>query len=165
MLLWTLASFLVKFQHPLVLLLLLVLYVLIDVETTQPLSHLKIPKTKYVQLVIDWCHAHLKLSNTIKPSVVLKYHPNKQYKGYYNPVAHEVVIYVNEHTSIQALTNTVIHEYIHARQKSRSFNQQYAQYTQEKGYWLNPYEIEARTLSKQHEQACLKALSAYVKGA
>ena len=30
---------------------------------------------------------------------------------------------------------------------------------------FNPYEIEARTLSKQHEQACLKALSAYEKGA
>jgi DNA invertase Pin-like site-specific DNA recombinase len=54
MLLWTLASFVDKFQNPLVLLLLLVLYVLIDVETTQPLSHLKIPKTKYVLLVIDW---------------------------------------------------------------------------------------------------------------
>ena len=163
MLLWTFSSFFQKFQNPLVLLLLLVLYLLIDAETTHPLSKLAVSKTKFVQLVIDWCHIHLKFSNTVKPGIIIKYHASKTYKGMYNPFTHEITIFVNEHTTIQELINTIIHEYIHARQKSRSFVKQYAEYTKSKGYWKNPFEVEARDLSQQNMDACFKALSAFVK--
>ena len=152
-------SFLDKgFNEPWVLLVLLLFYYLIDIETTQPLSALNVPKAKYVHLVLEWCHTHLKHPNTKKPTVVLRYYMHKQFKGFYNPSSHEIVVYVNAHQTVQSLTNTVIHEYIHARQYTKRFNRLYAQYNHDKGYWNNPFELEARKVSKQYEQQCVKAL-------
>jgi hypothetical protein len=123
------------------------------------IKNLVIPKNQYVELVIEWCHNNLKNHNNKKPTVTVKYHQNKKVHGIYNPSTHEIIVYVNNHPTIRELTNTVIHEYIHARQKNRSFNRLYNEQTNTVGYWNNPYEIESRTISKKKEEQCIKYIT------
>lgn len=123
-----------------------------------PIKNLIIPKTKYVYMVIEWCHQNLRHKQTKKPKVKVKYHQNKTVNGTYNPKTHEVVILINTHTTLRELTNTIIHEYIHSRQKNRSFYKMYETYNQTVGYHDNPYEIESRMISKKKERECVMEL-------
>lgn len=127
--------------------------------TNTPITELSIPKTQYVRLVVDWCHTNIKHPNTVKPTVIIKYHPNKKYSGIYFSRSNQMVVYVNNHDTIGKLTNTTIHEYVHARQRNRSFDKLYDRYTKEKGYWDNPFEIESRTVSSENELRCVKHLT------
>jgi hypothetical protein len=120
------------------------------------LYDLPIQKTRFVQLVIDWCHDNIAFSNTQKPIVSLKYYKHKKFAGLYYSRYHECIIYVNKHVSLQEVTNTIIHEYVHARQRSKTFDKMYHKYQIEIGYENNPFEVEARDVAKKHEKECLK---------
>lgn len=122
------------------------------------INNLIIPKNQYVVLVIEWCHNNLKNHNTKKPTVTVKYHQNKKVHGIYDSSTHGILIYINTHTTIRELTNTTIHEYVHSRQKNRSFSRMYDLYNQSVGYQNNPFEVESRMVSKTKERECVMEL-------
>ena len=123
-----------------------------------PISQLSIPKTTYTQLVIDYCHTNLNTGKTKKPVGVVKYNKNKTTHGVYYPSSNQIVVYVNTHTHLKELTNTIIHEYVHSTQKNRTFNSMYDHYNQSVGYQNNPFEIESRKVSEQYDNQCVKYL-------
>ena len=130
-------------------------------ESSTPVSKLLINKSTFVNLVIDWCHTHIPNKVKHKPAFVVKYYPTKNTHGFYNSSNNLIVIYVNTHHTVEHLVNTIIHEYIHAGQRNRSFTKMYDQYTQELGYWDNPYEIEARQEAAKYQMECIKYFKRY----
>jgi hypothetical protein len=120
-----------------------------------PIEAFPIKKTTFCQLVIDWCHENISHSNTRKPYVTLSYYPHRKWNGFYSSRSHGCVIYVNNHQNVLNVINTVIHEYVHARQKNKGFDSLYERYQQEVGYENNPFEVEARRVARKYEKACL----------
>jgi hypothetical protein len=120
-----------------------------------PLEALPIRKTNYVQMVVDWCHDNISYSNTQKPNVKINYYQHQKISGLYTAGYHECIIYVNSHRTIGEVTNTVIHEYVHARQRDKNFIKKYEKYHREIGYERNPYEVEARRVARKYEKDCL----------
>jgi hypothetical protein len=127
-------------------------------KKTTPISQLAISKSSFIKLVLDWCHANIDHKANRKPSIVVKYHLSKKALGIYHAANNEIVIYVNNHQTIEQLTNTIIHEYIHARQRNRLFTKMYDQYTRDLGYWENPYEKEARGEADRYQGKCTRHL-------
>jgi hypothetical protein len=120
-----------------------------------PLSRLPVRKTTYCRLVLDWCHNNLSNPNTSKPTLRVNYYNHKKWGGVYQSGTNECVIYVNSHDTILGVTNSIIHEYVHSRQRSRSFDKMYNKYNREIGYEQNPFEVEARDIAKKYEKECL----------
>jgi|688.fasta_scaffold216507_2 hypothetical protein len=79
-------------------------------------------------------------------------------QNYSFPKSHECIIYDNSHQTILQVTNSVIHEYVHARQRNKQFSKQYEQFQQEVGYDKNPYEVEAREVAKKYEKECMNSI-------
>jgi hypothetical protein len=119
------------------------------------LSQLPVKKSTYCQLVLDWCHENIAQSNTRKPKLRVNYYAHKKWGGLYYSGIHECVIYVNSHGTIKEVTNAVIHEYVHARQKNKNFDKLYEKHEREVGYEMNPFELEAREVAKKHETEAL----------
>ncbi|MFN5706091.1 MAG: hypothetical protein ACK45U_09585 [bacterium] len=117
---------------------------------------LNIPKTKFINMVNDWCDNNIRKSSRPKPSIEIKYHKNKKYDGIYYPTTNTIVVYVNNTNKVLELTNTIIHEYTHYNQNKKGFNKKYEQYNNDIGYWNNPYEIESRIESNKYKINCLK---------
>jgi hypothetical protein len=119
------------------------------------LSDLPIKKTTYCQIVLDWCHESLSTPNSSKPNLTLKYYPHKKFAGVYKSDSNECQIYIHNHQSLREIANTVIHEYVHSRQKCKDFDKLYEKHQREVGYEMNPFEVEARDIAKKHEKECL----------
>lgn len=119
------------------------------------LSQLPVKKKIYCQMVLDWCHDNIAYPKTPKPTLQVNYYPHKRWSGVYYSSNHLCVIYVNNHDTIQAVTNSVIHEYVHARQRNKNFDKMYEKYQRDFGYELNPLEVESRKLARKHEKECL----------
>ena len=130
-------------------------------KKTTPISQLAISKSSFIKLVLDWCHINIDHKANRKPSIVVKYHLSKKALGIYHVANNEIVIYVNNHQTIEQLTNTIIHEYIHARQRNRLFTKMYDQYSRELGYWENPYEKEARREADRYQVECINYIKRY----
>jgi hypothetical protein len=120
-------------------------------------SQLSIPKSKFVHLVNEWCWENIKTNNP-KPSISICYNKNKKKWGVYYSSSNSMVVYVNNTPQLVDIVSTTIHEYTHSTQKTKEFDKLYNQYTQEKGYWDNPFEIECRKVSEQYQYQCLKDL-------
>jgi hypothetical protein len=120
-----------------------------------PLDAIPIKKIAFCQLVIDWCHENISYKTTQKPKLVLSYYPHKKLGGTYSTTGHECTIYVNSHETVLTVINTVIHEYVHARQRDKNFQKMYDRYNDEVGYENNPFEIEARNVARKYEKKCL----------
>lgn len=119
------------------------------------LSQLPVKKKIYCQMVLDWCHDNIAYPKTTKPTLQVNYYPHKRWSGVYYSGNHLCVIYVNNHDTIQAVTNSVIHEYVHARQRNKNFDKLYEKYQRDFGYELNLFEVEARMVAKKYEKLCL----------
>lgn len=130
-------------------------------EQATPISNLTISKTAFVKIVLDWCHIHIPNTIKNKPDVVVKYYKTKNTFGIYNSSNNSIVIYVHNHQTVEHLINTIIHEYIHARQRNRSFTKMYDQYTRDRGYWDNPFEIEARQEAAKYQTDCMSYFKKY----
>ena len=120
-----------------------------------PIKDLRIPKSELVGMVVRWSHQNLGYPDTHYPIVTTSYTRHKKHMGVYRSHKHEVVVYVNNHPTVQELINTTIHEYIHARQRDKSFGENYERYNETLGYDKNPYEIECRDISNQNTNRCL----------
>jgi hypothetical protein len=123
--------------------------------STLTLSQLPVSKKHFCELVMEWCEINLQQPKSTKPSLTINYYSNKSRSGVYYSSTHDCVIYVNSHHNIQQVVNTVIHEYVHALQRSKNFDKLYNKYQKEVGYDQNPFEIEAREISKKCEKDCL----------
>jgi hypothetical protein len=117
---------------------------------------LNIPKSKFINMVNDWCDNNIRTTTRPKPTIEIRYNRNKKYDGIYYPSTNTMVIHINNTNNLLKLTNTTIHEYTHYNQNRRGFNKKYEQYNNDIGYWNNPYEIESRIESDKHQYKCLK---------
>lgn len=118
-------------------------------------SDLPVKKTTYCQMVLDWCHENLGNSIKSKPNLTLKYYPHKKLAGVFISSSNECQIYIHNHQTLREITNTVIHEYVHSLQKSKTFDKMYQKHQREIGYEMNPFEVEAREVAKKYEKECL----------
>lgn len=121
------------------------------------LSDLKIPKTTFVQLVIEWCHSNIDHTSKTKPNHKVRYHQSKV-NGEYRSRERLVVVNFNTHQTILEVVETTIHEFIHHTQSNRSYDRLYNHYDKEYGYWDNPFEVESRTISDKYKHKCLQDL-------
>jgi hypothetical protein len=121
------------------------------------IEELNIPKTKYTQMVIDWCGENISTPNH-QPTYQIKYHTNKKWDGNYDPKTKNITIYLGNIKTLLQLTEIIIHEYNHHLQNKKGFSQKYDEYTTTKGYWNNPYEVDCRKVSNQYKYRCLNDL-------
>jgi hypothetical protein len=117
---------------------------------------LPIPKKRFVELVLSWCHQNLG-----KPKhgyhLQIYYYVNKKWGGLYSFKNKQIIIYIPKGLTLTDLTNIVIHEYVHYLQLIKPADDaMYHKHTNEIGYWNNPYEVEARELSLKHQDKCME---------
>jgi hypothetical protein len=123
---------------------------------------INVTKVKFVNTVIDWCKENMEYPKHHKyyPTVEVKYYINKKISGDYSSKSRVIRIFINNHKSIDELVNTIIHEYTHYLQMPRDTNQlEYTKYNKTKGYYNNPYEIDAREKAEFYTPKCIKDLS------
>jgi hypothetical protein len=117
---------------------------------------LTIPKKKFVELVLLWCHQNLghRQHNT---NLQIYYYYNNKWGGLYNYRNRQITLYIPRSLTLDDLTNNVIHEYVHYLQiVNPSDDSMYNKHNQEVGCWDNPYEVEARKLAEKHQKQCLE---------
>ena len=125
-------------------------------KTNKKVRDIKIPKKKFVLLVLDWCVTNLgKQKRGYQLDV--KYHRPKEFAGYYFNNTKTIQIFVFDELDLLDLTEIIIHEYVHHLQyadKKTEF--EYSKYENDVGYWNNPFEVEARNISKKLRNQCYK---------
>lgn len=121
------------------------------------IEDLNIPKTKFINMINDWGYTNIK-SNNPKPSISVSYYKNKKVSGVYYSSNNSITVFVNNSPQLIDIVNVVLHEYTHSTQRTKGFDKLYNQYTEDKGYWDNPFEIECREISKQYQYQCLQDL-------
>lgn len=122
---------------------------------------LNVTKSGFVNAVIEWCKENMEYPKHHKyyPIVEVKYNINKKANGDYSSNSRLIRIFVNNHTSIEELVNTCIHEYTHYLQIPKEVHQlEYNKYNKTKGYYNNPYEIDAREKAKLYTPKCINDL-------
>jgi hypothetical protein len=122
------------------------------------IKKLGIPKSQFANLVLKWCYNRINHAQIKMPQLIVSYEKDTRIWGVYRPSKNQMVIYVHKHETIRELTNTIIHEFVHATQKNRSFNASYDEFNKSLGYWNNPYEIESRAIAKDNEEECILEL-------
>lgn len=115
---------------------------------------LKIPKKQFVIYVLEWCSLNLgKLKHDY--NLEIKYNKDKVYGGIYIPYSMTIRIFVHNELPLIHLTETIIHEYVHYLQNNKKGTDvEYNKHLRELGYWNNPFEVEARRISKIHKNQC-----------
>ena len=127
------------------------------------INKLGIPKSRFANLVLNWCYNRINFAQIKMPQLIVSYERDKRIMGVYHPTKNQMVIYVHKHETIREFTNTIIHEFVHATQKNRSFNASYYEFNKSVGYWNNPYEIESRAIAKDKEEECILELREHFK--
>ncbi|RAR73808.1 hypothetical protein [Flavobacterium aciduliphilum] len=128
---------------------------------TKKNQKLNVNKSKFVNLVIDWCKQNLEHPRYHKyyPIVEVKYYKTKKVSGDYSSSKKIIRIFVNNHQTISELVDTCIHEYIHYLQMPFQSNQvEYDKLNKTNAYYNNPYEVEAREKAAFHTPQCIKEL-------
>lgn len=128
---------------------------------TKKIKRLNVSKSKFITQVIEWCKQNLEHPKHHKyyPVVEVKYYKTKKVSGDYSSSNRIIRIFVNNHQTIDELIDTCIHEYVHYLQMPFKTNQvEYNKYNKTKGYFNNPYEIDARERAAFHTPICIKDL-------
>ena len=82
------------------------------------------------------------------PRFRIRYYRHKKYAGVFNG---EVTVYLGSNPDIPVLVDTVLHEVQHYVQSlTDKHYKYYDQYTAEKGYLDNPFEVESRAFAARH---------------
>ena len=90
------------------------------------------------------------------PGYKIRYYRHKKYSGVFDGT---VTVYLGSNNSIPELVDTVLHEVQHYVQSQTDRHYKYYdQYTAEKGYRDNPFEVESRAFAALHRDACLRHL-------
>ena len=90
------------------------------------------------------------------PGYKIRYYRHNKYSGVFDG---SVTVYLGSNNGIPELVDTVLHEVQHyvQSQTDRQYKY-YDQYTAEKGYWNNPFEVECREFAARHRDMCLRHL-------
>lgn len=134
--------------------LIIILRLFARLPSNKIVGDLKIPKKKFVLLVLDWCSSNL---GRVRYGYTLdiKYCRPKEFAGYYFNHTRKIQIFVFDELDLLDLTEITIHEYIHHLQyANKKTDVEYSKYQSEVGYWNNPFEIEARDISKKMRNLC-----------
>ena len=120
-----------------------------------------VPYTKLVWEVILFTGSYLH-KNGIKqyPTYSIRYDKTNKKMGIFYPLRNEIVIYVNSHSDIPELVDTVLHEIFHSIQYSTAPTEfgKYEEYKKVYGSRNNPLEVECRKFGEKWTQPCLKYL-------
>jgi hypothetical protein len=117
-----------------------------------------VPYTRLVSEIIQFTGPFL-AERKIRtyPPFKICYYKHKKYAGVFNG---EVVIYLKSNSDISSLVSTVLHEVAHYQQsKTDTQYKKYDALTASVGYWLNPFEIQARAFADQYAESCIKHLA------
>ena len=128
---------------------------------TKQKQRLNVSKSKFITQVIEWCKQNLEHPKYHKyyPIVEVLYYKNQKRNGFYLPSNLTIKIFVNNHQTINELVDTCIHEYVHYLQMPHQTNQlEYNKFNKTRGYYKNPYEIEARERAAFYTPKCIKDL-------
>ena len=132
------------------------LLLLVDTSSGLKVKDLKIPKKRFVLLVLKWCTANLG-KNSYPYNLKIYYNRNLKWGGRYQHWNHQIVIYVYDDLLLADLVETALHEYVHYLQLSiKNAEQDYNKILREKGYWNNMYERQARKVAGKHKDSCFQ---------
>jgi Zn-dependent peptidase ImmA (M78 family) len=131
-----------------------------------PYKLYRIPKSKekrklLLNEALEWCILNVKIDYEIKskPKIVIHNHSKGATLGTYNYYSKTITIYVNRHSTLKSLIDTLIHEFTHFIQfKTEIENKLYDEQSKEVSYWENRFEKEARCFAEIYRSACLKHL-------
>ncbi len=118
-------------------------------------------KIALVKAALSWGLTNIPNSNKRNktPSLEISYVKSKKYHGIYFSHNNSICIYVNTHTDVKALCDTVLHEYKHhIDMPTTALKKQYNTYTEKLGYYDNPFEKAARAFALQHRENCMHDL-------
>jgi len=120
-------------------------------------------KAAYVRAVGNWCYENLTKAkaknNILPPKIELSYYFHRTKHGQYISSKKTIKIYVNNHQSIEKLTDTIIHEFIHFLEiRSPQHEKEYNVYHRKVGYLNNPYEISAREKAEDNCARCIEQM-------
>jgi hypothetical protein len=122
--------------------------------------NINVTKSKFVNEVLNWCMNNMDYPTGHKyyPQVKILYYKTKRNRfGDYTSNTRLIRIFINNHISVEELINTVIHEYTHYLDMPFKQNQkEYNRYLKQKGYYDNPFEINARETAEKYTSICLK---------
>jgi len=116
-----------------------------------------VPYTVLVKEIILYTGFALREHN-IKhfPDFKICYYKNKKYAGVYDG---KIIVYLGSNPTINDIVNTTLHEVQHHIQhKTDPQYKYYSDYTKTCGYWLNPFEKEARSFASKYEDSCIEYL-------
>lgn len=126
---------------------------LVASQDLKELSKYKIQKT--TKIIAEFCKQNIgKLKNRKFVPVKLSY-VSSDCMGMYDPVKHEVIIYVNSCRTVSDLTSTIIHEWTHSCQRVLT---EYVKLYKKFGYENHPMEIEAYAAEKKWNRKALNFL-------
>ena len=124
--------------------------------------NIKVTKSKFVNEVVKWCINNMDYPTGHKyyPQVKICYYKTKRSRyGDYTSNIRLIRIFINNHSSVVELINTIIHEYTHYLQMPTQKDQmEYDIYLKQKGYFDNPFEINARETADKYTSICLKEM-------
>ena len=122
--------------------------------------NINVTKSKFVNEVLRWCIKNMDYPTGHKyyPQVKICYYKTKGSRfGDYTSNSRLIRIFINNHTSVEELVDTIIHEYTHYLQMpSQQDQKEYNRYLKQKGYYKNPFEINARESADKYTSICLK---------
>lgn len=124
--------------------------------------NINVTKSKFVNEVLRWCMKNMDYPTGHKyyPQVKICYYKTKRNRfGDYASNTRLIRIFINNHSSVEELIDTIIHEYTHYLDMPFQKDQkEYNRYLKQKGYYDNPFEINARETANKYTSICFKEM-------
>lgn len=124
--------------------------------------NINVTKSKFVNEVLKWCMKNMDYPTGHKyyPQVKICYYKTKRNRfGDYASNTRLIRIFINNHSSVEELIDTIIHEYTHYLDMPFQKDQkEYNRYLKQKGYYDNPFEINARETANKYTSICFKEM-------
>lgn len=119
------------------------------------IEEIKLTK-RHVNKIFEWCLKTYGKSKYNKTLPVVQFKKpdftNEDCAGVYDEVEHTIFINKDQHTSLEDLANSVIHEYTHYKQNMKHY-QILALYLDDERH---PMEIEANEIASRDAKKCIK---------
>ena len=133
-----------------------------EIKPKKKYYNIKVTKAKFVNEVLNWCMNNMDYPTGHKyyPHVKICYYKTKRNRfGDYTSNARLIRIFINNHSSVEDLIDTIIHEYTHYLQMpTQEAQKEYNRYLKQKGYYKNPFEINARETADKYTSICMKEM-------
>jgi hypothetical protein len=130
-------------------------------KNSYPASLTRKQTKKLTLQILSWCieNIHLNGLRRIKPTLKVSYCKQSKYLGTYSYELKLIVVHIKLHSNLKQVCDTIIHEYVHHLQlRSIKDDIRYNKLTNQKSYWDNDYEVEARMIASKYAKKCLRSL-------